>query len=60
MEIIFILNDIQPLHKGRDSSPRTQNVDDQRTRGGTPGMQTALTPLSSLPINRDLLVTEGG
>jgi hypothetical protein len=46
---------IQPLHKGRDSSPRTQNVDHLRTRSCAPGMQT---PPPSLPISRDLSVTE--
>jgi hypothetical protein len=55
MEINCILNDIQLLHKGRDSSPRTQNVDHLRTRSCTPGMQT---PPPSLPISRDLSVTE--
>jgi hypothetical protein len=51
-------HDIQPLHKGLDSSPRTQNVDHLRTRSCTPGMQTALTPPPSLPIGRDLSATE--
>jgi hypothetical protein len=55
MEINCILNDIQPLHKGRDISPRTQNVNHLRTRTCTPGMQT---PSPSLPISRDLSVTE--
>jgi hypothetical protein len=55
MEINCILNDIQPLHKGRDSSPRTQNVDHLRTRSFTPGMQT---PPPTVPISRDLSVTE--
>jgi hypothetical protein len=55
MEINCILNDIHPLHKGRDSSPRTQKVDHLRTRSCTPGMQT---PPPSLPITRDLSVTE--
>lgn len=58
MEINCILNDIQPLHKGRDSSRSIQNVDHLRTRSCTPGMQTALTPSPSLPISCDLSVTE--
>jgi hypothetical protein len=55
VEINCILNNIQPLQKGRDSSPRTQNVDHLRTRSCTPGKQT---PPPSLPISRDLSVTE--
>jgi hypothetical protein len=55
MKINCILNDIQPLHEGRDSSPRIQNVDHLRNRSCTPGMQT---PSPSLPISRDLSVTE--
>jgi hypothetical protein len=55
MEINCILSDRQPLHKGRDSSLRTQNVDHLGTRSCPPGMQQ--TP-PSLPISRDLSVTE--
>lgn len=53
MDINCILNDTQPLHKGRDSSPHTQNVGYLRTRSCT-----ALTPPPSLPTSRDFTVTE--